>query len=157
MMTGFRILVVILGLLCLAMALGLFFHNRPVAINIINRFLQEQELQDFIKTGNVVVKNHLKYALCGSSIFALGLGLLFLISAVSPLQMRPFIVVVIILSIIWIPLAIWVGLSLNISKLWWIGDAIGCLILAILLATFFPKKAPKVKPAPEPPSEELEE
>ena len=96
----------------------------------------------------------MKYALSASSVFALGLGLLFFISAVNPWRMRPFVLVVIIVSIIAIPLVIWLGLRLKITQAWWIGDAGGCLILVILLATFFPRKTKAAEPGVE---EKLEE
>ena len=62
--------------------------------------------------------------------------------------MRPFVVVVMIGAILWIGGAIWKGVSLGIYKTWWIGDAVCALILLVLLAALFPKRAkPKIDEA----------
>ena len=142
-MIGYRILAVILGLLCLLLPVSLFFQSTPIVVKVEKMILAEQPLADFLISHDhrdMVVKNHLKYGLCGAAVFSLGMGLMFFISAFNPRGMRPFIVVVIICSILLIPLAIWVGLRLNIAKLWWLGDSISSLILALLLLGFFPRR-----------------
>ena len=108
--------------------------------------------------GDMVVKQYLKYVLYGSSIFALGLALMFFIAAANPVRMRPFVVVVIIASILWVAGAIWAGVILpRVSPVWWGSDAAGALILAILLLAMFPKKKPRVKLPPEAGEAEFEE
>lgn len=142
-MTGFRILAVILGLICLAGAVASYFYDYPPVEKVTAYFLKDGNLRGFVKSPaprDMVVKDYLKYIIRGYSVIALGMGLLFIISAFNPLGMRPFIVVVIIGALICLGLAIYQGITLKIDSLWWIGDSVGCLILAILLITFFPKK-----------------
>ena len=142
-MIGYRILAVILGLICLLLPVSLFFQNTPVVVKVENIVLAEKPLADFLTSTDYedkMVKNHLKYGICGAAVLALGMALMFFISAVNPLGMRSFIVVVIICSILLIPTAIWVGLQLNIAKFWWIGDSISSLVLALLLLVFFPRR-----------------
>lgn len=149
-MTGYRILAIILGLLCLLLPISLVsqISNWDTGISIVVKvekmILAEKPLADFLVSPDhqdMVVKNHLKYGLGGAAIFSLGMGLMFFISAFKPREMRPFIVVVIICSILLIPLTIWIGLKLNIARLWWIGDSISSLVLALLLMVFFPRQA----------------
>ena len=143
-MTGYRILAIILGLICLLMPISIFFQHAPIVVKVEKAVLARQPLADFLvspEQQDMVVKNHLKYGLCGAAIVSLGMGLMFFISVFNPRGMRPFIVVVIICSILLIPLAIWIGLKLNITKMWWIGDSISSLILALLLLVFFPRQA----------------
>ncbi|MDP8213623.1 MAG: hypothetical protein RAO92_05010 [Candidatus Euphemobacter frigidus] len=151
-MIGFRIMAIVVGLICLASASLIFFHNcpqtAPVNAYLIRNFIPPGDVQAFIKSSalpDVEVKNIIKYIVSGYAIFALGIGLLFFCAAVNPLRMRPFVVVVMIGAILWIGVAIWKGLSLGIYKTWWIGDAACALILLVLLAALFPKRAkPKI-------------
>jgi len=97
----------------------------------------------FIRSGTQAdqdVKNIIKYVFSGYAIFAIGMGLLFLYSAINPLRMRPFIRVVMIGSVLWIAAAAWQGIHLEIYKTWWISDAVGGLILLVLLFALFPKQ-----------------
>ncbi len=158
-MIGFRLLAIILGLICLASAAALVLHQSPqlAAANtfFIKNFIPDQGVQQFIKSPAPdarMVKNIIKYIFSGYAILALGMGLLFFCAAVNPLRMRPFIVVVMVGSILWIAGAIWKGTSLDIYKTWWISDAAGALILLVLLAALFPKKK-----APEPTAPEMGE
>lgn len=143
-MTGFRILAVILGLIFLAGAVASYFYDYPPVDRATDYFLiKDGSLWDFVKSSaprDMVVKDYLKYIMRGYSVLALAVGLLFIISAFNPLGMRPFIVVVIIAATIWFALAIYEGLTLKIAGLWWVGDSAICLILTILLITFYPKK-----------------
>ena len=43
-------------------------------------------------------------------------------------------------SVLWIAAAAWQGIHLEIYKTWWISDAVGGLILLVLLFALFPKK-----------------
>jgi len=154
-MAGFRILAIILGLVCLAMALGMFFHRQPCVINASNLLLKAEELKSFVgspDSQDMVVKQYLKYVLYGSSVVVLGLALMFFISAASPVRMRPFVVVVIIMSIVGVVGAVWAGINLQrVSWVWWGSDAAGSLILAILLLALFPKKRKKAEESREAP------
>ncbi len=146
-MIGFRLLAIILGIICLAAAGSLIFHNCPqkdeVDAFVIRNLIPAENVQAFIKSpapDAVAVKNIIKYIFGGYAILALGMGLLFLWSAVNPLGMRPFIVVVMIGAVLWIAGAIWKGLALEIYKTWWIGDVAGSLVLLVLLFALFPKE-----------------
>jgi|GEM_PF-1476030 len=150
-MFGFRLLAIILGFICLAAAGTLVFHSCPemaeVDAFVIDNLIPEGNVRVFIRSGTDEardVKNIIKYVFSGYAIFAIGMGLLFLYSAINPLRMRPFIRVVMIGSVLWIIGAIWQGLKLGIYKTWWISDSVGALILLILLFALFPrdKKAP---------------
>jgi len=160
-MKGFRILAVILGLICLAIGAGMFFHRQPVVIKVSNLLLQGEEMKNFVKSPDMtdlVVKQYLKYILYGGSVFALGLGLMFFIAAANPIRMRPFVVVVIICSILWMAGAIWSGINLpRVSPVWWGSDAGASLLLAILLLALFPKKKPKAEIVPEDEKVEFED
>ena len=153
-MFGFRLLAIILGLLCLAAAVSMAFFEcprmAPVSEFFIRNFVPDTSVQDFIKSADpaeIKVKGLIKYTLTGLAIFALGTGLLFFCAAANPLRMRPFIVVVMISSVIGIAAALWQGIRLGIVKSWWIGDAAGFLLLLILLASLFPREK-SVRPAP---------
>ncbi|MFH1038557.1 MAG: hypothetical protein V1789_07830 [PVC group bacterium] len=156
-MIGFRLLAIILGLVCLASAGVLVFHEYPLLAEantfFIRNFIPDAGVQAFIKSPAreaVAVKNIVRYIFSGYAVLALGMGLLFFCAAVNPLRMRPFIVVVMIGSILWIAGAIWKGVSLDIYKTWWISDAAGALILLVLLIALFPKKKPAAdQSAPE--------
>ena len=142
-MAGFRVLAVLLGLICLTVAVASYFYDYPPVNQVTAYFLEDANLWDFVKSTtprDMVIKDYLKYIIRGYSVLALGMGLLFLISAFNPLRMRPYITVVIIGALVWLGLAIYMGITLKIPTLWWIGDSAICLILAILLITFFPKK-----------------
>lgn len=146
-MIGFRFLAIILGFICLAAAGSLVFRNCPQMVEvdafIIRNLIPAGNVQGFIKSpapDAMAVKNIIKYIFSGYAILALGMGLLFLWSAVNPLEMRPFIVVVMIGAVLWIAGAIWKGLALEIYKTWWIGDAAGALVLLVLLFALFPKE-----------------
>ena len=159
-MIGYRILAVILGLLCLLLPVSLLFQNNPVVVKVENIILAEKPLANFLTSADYddqMVKNHLKYGLCGAALFSLGMGLMFFISVFNPRGMRPFIVVVIICSILLIPLTIWTGLKLNITKLWWIGDSSSSLVLALLLLVFYPRLERPRAVSPRDEEEELTE
>ena len=151
-MFGFRLLAIILGIICLASTCALIFHDCGCPIMnkvndfVIQEFVPDHGVRTFIKSPGMVemkVKHMVKYIFSGYAILALGLGLLFLYSAVNPLRMRPFVVVVMIGSIFWLAGAIWKGMSLEMPKVWWISDAAGALILLVLLFALFPReKAP---------------
>lgn len=154
-MLGFRLLSIILGFICIAAAGMLVFHFCPeladVDAFVIKNLIPDNLVRHFIKSNEpaaVAVKNIIKYVLSGYAIFSFSLGLLFLYTAINPLRMRPFILIVMIGSILWIAVAIWRGLSLGISKSWWIGDAAGALILLVLLGALFPRKK-KLEPMPQ--------
>ncbi len=151
-MAGFRVLAVLLGLICLAVAVASYFYGYPPVDRVTDYFLQDASLRDFVKSTtprDMVVRDYLKYIFRGYSVLALGMGLLFLISAFNPLGMRPYIAVVIIGALVWLGLAIYMGITLKIPSLWWIGDSAICLILAVLLITFFPKEVEVGKAADE--------
>ncbi len=146
-MFGFRMLAIILGLLCLATAVSMAFFEcprmAPASEFFIRNFVPDASVRAFIKSedpGAVKVKGLIKYTLTGLAIFSLGAGLLFFCAAADPLRMRPFIVVVMISSVIGVAAAIWQGIRLGIFKSWWIGDAAGFLLLLILLAALFPRQ-----------------
>ncbi|MEA1928724.1 MAG: hypothetical protein U9N73_11000 [Candidatus Auribacterota bacterium] len=152
-MFGFRLLAIILGFICLAAAVGLVFHTRPemaeVDAFVIDKLIPQDSVQSFIKSGapaNMAVKNIIKYVFSGYAVFAIGMGLLFLYSAINPLGMRPFIRVVMIGSVLWIAGAVYQGFSLDIPKTWWIGDAVGAFILLVLLFALFPKDRKALAP-----------
>ena len=160
-MVGYRILAIVLGLICLAMPVSIFFQGNPTVVQVENMVLADQPLHNFLVSAtheNKIVKNHLKYGIGGAALISLGMALMFFISVFNPRGMRPFIVVVIICSILSIPLSIWAGLRLNITNSWWIGDAVSGLVLAVLLLIFYPRgpKARKVS-APAAGEEELTE
>jgi hypothetical protein len=146
-MFGFRLLAIILGFICLVSAGTLVFHSCPemaeVEAFVIDNLIPEGPVRAFIRSGapgDRDVKNVVKYIFSGYAIFAIGMGLLFLYSAIDPLRMRPFIRVVMIGSVLWIAAAVWQGLHLEIYKTWWIADAVGGLILLVLLFALFPRK-----------------
>ena len=146
-MIGFRLLAIILGFICLAAAGALVLHSCPemaeVDAFVIDNLIPEGPVRAFIRSGaqkDQDVKKIIKYVSSGYAIFAIGMGLLFLYSAINPLRMRPFIRVVMIGSVLWIAAAVWQGIYLEIYKTWWISDAVGGLILLILLFALFPKK-----------------
>ncbi len=146
-MFGFRLLAIILGLLCLAAAVSMAFFEcprmAPVSDFFIRHFVPDTEVSDFIRSDNpadIKIKNLIKYTLSGLAVCSLAAGLLFLAAAVNPLRMRPFIVVVMISSAAMIAAAVWQGIRLGIFKTWWIGDAAGGLLILILLAALFPRK-----------------
>jgi membrane protein DedA with SNARE-associated domain len=101
--------------------------------------LEPDNLKSVLQAADPLVKKYVKFALSGGAFVSLGLSLLFFVSVFSPLRMIPFITVLIICSILWIPGAIWTGYSAGISWHFWGGEAIACTILAILLAAFFPR------------------
>ena len=146
-MIGFRLLAIILGFICLAAAGVLVLHSCPemaeVDAFVIDNLIPEGPVRAFIRSGTQAdqdVKNIIKYVFSGYAIFAIGMGLLFLYSAINPLRMRPFIRVVMIGSVLWIAAAAWQGIHLEIYKTWWISDAVGGLILLVLLFALFPKQ-----------------
>ena len=146
-MIGFRLLAIILGFICLAAAGALVLHSCPemaeVDAFVIENLIPDGPVRLFIRSGTQAdqdVKNIIKYVFSGYAIFAIGMGLLFLYSAINPLRMRPFIRVVMIGSVLWIAAAAWQGIHLEIYKTWWISDAIGGLILLVLLFALFPKQ-----------------
>ena len=146
-MIGFRLLAIILGFICLAAAGVLVLHSCPemaeVDAFVIDNLIPEGPVRLFIRSGTQAdqdVKNIIKYVFSGYAIFAIGMGLLFLYSAINPLRMRPFIRVVMIGSVLWIAAAAWRGIHLEIYKTWWISDAVGGLILLVLLFALFPKQ-----------------
>ncbi len=153
-MFGFRLLAIILGLLCLAGAVSMAFFEcprmAPVSEFFIRHFVPDAGVRDFIRSvdpADVKIKNLIKYTLSGLAVCSLATGLLFLAAAVNPLRMRPFIVVVMISSAVMIVAAVWQGIRLGIFKTWWIGDAAGGLLLLILLAALFPREK-SARPAP---------
>ena len=159
-MFGFRLLAIILGFICLAAAGTLVLHSCPemaeVDAFVLDNLIPEGPVRAFIRsgtTGDRAVKDVVKYIFSGYAIFAIGMGLLFLYSAINPLRMRPFIRVVMIGSVLWIVAAVWQGLHLEIYKTWWISDAVGALILLVLLFALFPREK---KPAGAPKLDELE-
>lgn len=146
-MFGFRVLAVILALVCLASAAALFFQEcprlAPVSEYFIKNFVRDAGVQAFIKSADpedVKIKHLVKYTLSGLAICSFGLGSLFFCAAFNPLRMRPFIVVAMICSALMIAAAIWQGIRLGIFKSWWIGDAAGALVVLILLAALFPRE-----------------
>jgi membrane protein DedA with SNARE-associated domain len=138
-MAGYRVLAFILGLIFLALAVGLFFHDDPRLISARSVVLEPDNLKSALQAADPLVKKYVKFALSGGAFVSLGLSLLFFVSVFSPLRMIPFITVLIICSILWIPGAIWAGYSAGISWYFWGGEAIACTILAILLVAFFPR------------------
>ena len=159
-MFGFRLLAIILGFICLAAAGTLVFHSCPemaeVDAFVIDNLIPEGHARVFIRSGTDAdrdVKNIIKYIFSGYAVFAIGMGLLFLYSAINPLRMRPFIRVVMIGSVLWIAAAVWQGLNLEIYKTWWISDAVAALILLVLLFALFPREK---KTASDPQSDEFE-
>lgn len=146
-MIGFRLLAIILGFICLAAAGALVLHSCPEMAEVdefvIDNIIPEGSVQALIRSGDPKdqnIKNVIKYIFTGYAVFAIGMGLLFLYSAIDPLRMRPFIRVVMIGSVLWIVGAAWQGWSLEIYKTWWISDAVGGLILLVLLFALFPKE-----------------
>ncbi|MDP8237206.1 MAG: hypothetical protein P9M08_12550 [Candidatus Erginobacter occultus] len=146
-MFGFRLLAIILGLLCLAAAVSMAFFEcprmAPVSEFFVRHLVPDTGVRDFIRSENladVKIKNLIKYTLSGLAVGSLAAGLLFLAAAVNPLRMRPFIVVVMISSAAMVVAAVWQGIRLGIFKTWWIGDAAGGLLLLILLAALFPRE-----------------
>jgi hypothetical protein len=158
-MFGFRLLAIILGLVCLAAAASMLFYENPrmePALEFfVRNFIPDSGVRAFIKSqdpADARVKNMIKYALGGAAILSLGSGLLFFCAAANPLRMRPFITVVMVCSALGIVCALWQGIRLEIFKSWWIGDASGALIVLVLLAALFPRKKPAAVPS-EPGSE----
>ena len=163
-MIGFRLLAIILGVLCLLTAAAVVFHSHPalsgVAEFFVEKFIPAGSFQSFIRSarpGDMLIKSYLKYILSGYAVVAVGLGILFIISAINPMRMRPFISVVMIGSVLVIAVALWKGLTLDINYLWWAGDALSALILLVLLAALYPRRRVKTVPAPEIMDQELEE
>lgn len=155
-MFGFRLLAIILGLVCLATAASMFFYEcprmAPVTEFFVRNFIPDAGVRVFIKSQDPTdtkVKNMIKYALGGAAILSLGLGLLFFCAAANPLRMRPFITVVMISSALWILCALWQGIRLEIFKSWWIGDASAALIVLVLLAALYPREKKAAAAPPE--------
>lgn len=154
-MFGFRLLAVILGLLCLTAALSMAFFESPRMAQgsefFVRYFVPDTEVEAFIKSedpGEIKIKHLIKYTLTGLAVSALATGLLFFAAAANPLRMRPFIVVVMISTVVGIAAVIWQGFRLDIFNSWWIRDASGGLLLLILLAALFPReKTVATKPA----------
>ena len=153
-MFGFRVLAIILGLICLATAIAMVSYDcprlAPVPENFIEYFVRDAGVRAFIKSQeptDIKIKNLIKYTLGGLAICLFGLGLLFFCAAVNPLRLRPFVSVVMICCAAGIAVAIGQGVSLRIFKSWWIGDAAGGLLILILLAALYPRKG---RPAPAP-------
>lgn len=147
-MMGFRILSIILALLCLAGAAALYFHDQPAIVSVSGFFLNE-DLRGFVESDqdrDIAVRNHLKYLTLMGAVGSFGLAVLFFVSAVNPMGMRPFVVTLIICLILGIAAALWKGPRLDIYSKWWLADAAGGVVLTILLITFFPRR-----PAPPPP------
>lgn len=146
-MIGFRLLAIVLGVLCLAGTVALVLQSQPFMTDVtdffINRFLPPGEVQNFFNSSlprDIRIKAYIKYVVSGYAVVLLGLAILFFISAFNPLRMRPFITVVMIGCIAWMGIAIWKGLSLGLYYLWWVGDAVGCLIVLVLLAALYPRE-----------------
>ncbi len=156
-MFGFRLLAVILGLLCLAATLSMAFFESPRMAHgsefFVRHFVPDASVRNFIKSedpAEIKVKNLIKFILTGLAISTLATGLLFFAAAVNPLRMRPFIIVVMISTVAGIAAVLWQGIRLGIFKSWWIGDAAAGLLLLILLAALFPRKQTvAVQPAGE--------
>lgn len=145
-MFGFRLLAIILGLLCLAAAVLMAYPECPRVAPLneffIRHFVPDPGVEAFIRSadpGEARIKNLIRYTLAGMAVCSLGLGLLFFCAAVNPLRMRPFVSVVMLCAAIGTVVAIWQGVRLGIFKSWWIGDAAGGLLLLILLAALYPK------------------
>ncbi len=145
-MFGFRLLAIVLGLLCLAAAVVMAYPEcprvAPVNEFFIRNFVPDPGVEAFIRStdpGDVTIKNLIRYTLAGLAVCSLGLGLLFFCAAVNPLRMRPFVSVVMICAAVGTAGAVWQGVRLGIFKSWWIGDAAGGLLLLILLAALYPK------------------
>ncbi len=145
-MFGFRLLAIILGLICLVGAVLMAFHEcprlAPVNEFFIRHFVPDPGVEAFIRStepGDVKIQNLIRYTLAGLAVCSLGLGLIFFCAAVNPLRMRPFITVVMICAAVGTAGAVWQGVRLGIFKSWWIGDAAGGLLLLILLAALYPK------------------
>lgn len=153
-MIGFRLLAIIIGILCLAGAQALVLHSQPFMTRatdfFVDRFLPPGDVQNFFNSTlprDMRIKAYVKYIVYGYAVVLLGLGILFFTSAFNPLRMRPFITVVMIGLIAWMGVAVWKGLTLGLYYLWWVGDAVGCLILLVLLAALYPKEpAPVLQP-----------
>jgi len=163
-MIGFRLLAIVLGIICLATAVGAVFHTHPALSGavgfLVEKFVPAGPVRMFVRSsvaGDVQVKSYLKYIFSGYAVLALATGILFFISAANPIRMRPFISVVMIGAVVWIGIALWKGLSLDINYLWWLSDSIGALILLVLLAALYPRRRPKRLPPPAIMDEELEE
>ena len=163
-MIGFRLLAIVLGIICLVTAAAAVFHSHPALSGaagfVVEKFVPAGPLRSFVRSaapGDVLVKSYFKYILSGYAVLALASGILFFISAANPIRMRPFISVVMIGAVAWIGIALWKGLSLDIKYLWWLSDAIGALILVVLLAALYPRRREKSAPPPEIRAEELEE
>jgi len=143
-MFGFRVLAIVLALICLGGAAMMVFPERQPAITIngfflnpvLSEFLQSQEPRD------IVVRNHMKYLLFMGAVGAFGLAILFFISVFNPLLMRPFLVVAIISLILGVALALRSGIQETVSWRWWVVDAVGGMILVVLLVNLFPRKKP---------------
>lgn len=163
-MIGFRLLAIVLGILCLAAAGAAVLHSHPALSGLtgffVEKFIPAGPLRAFIRSaepGDVLVKDYLKYILAGGAVGALGVGILFFISAANPIRMRPFIMVVIIAAVACIALALWKGITLEISYIWWLGDSLAALILVVLLAALYPRRKLKADLSPEIREEVLEE
>lgn len=141
-MIGFRILAIILALLCLAGGAMMVFPEQEPAVTV-SGFLLNPELREFAGSPaerDIVVRRHIRYLLLMGAVGAFGLAVLFLISAVNPLAMRPFVITLIICLILGIAAALWQGPQKDIHLTWWLADAVGGVVLAVLLITFFPRR-----------------
>lgn len=142
-MAGYRMLAFLLGLIFLALAVGLFFHEDPRLSPAREALLSVDNLKTSLPATEAMVKQYIKFAISGSAFIALGLSLLFLVSVFTPERMIPFIVVVIICCPLAMVAAIWKGYAAKISWYYWGGEALACLVLAVLLAAFFPRRPAK--------------
>ncbi len=147
-MIGFRILALVLALLCLAGGAMMVFPEQEPAVTV-SGFLLNPELKEFVQSPaerDIVVRDHIKYLLLMGAVGAFGLAVLFLISAAKPLAMRPFVVTLIICLILGIAAALWYGPRMKIYTNWWLADTVGGVVLAILLITFFPRRSAQPPP-----------
>jgi hypothetical protein len=138
-MAGYRVLAFLLGVIFLALAVGLFLHEDPRLLPAREALLSVDNLKTTLPAAEVMIKKYIKFALSGGAFIALLFSLLFFVSVFTPMRMIPFIVVVIICCILAMVAAIWRGYAAKISWYYWGGEAIGCLVLAVLLAAFFPR------------------
>lgn len=145
-MTAYRILAAVLTLACLAGAVGLFLHQEPLVGRAVSWLWQDEALQGFVASHSprdLQLKVYLVYLLRMGAVMALGLAVLFAVSAVKPLLMRPFIVAVIVTLVVGIAMDIYCGITLEgLSPYWWAIDAAGGALLLVLLIVFFPKPPP---------------
>lgn len=146
-MAGYRVLAFLLGLIFLALAVGLFFHEDPRLAPARAALLSVDNLRTALPASDATVKKYLQFALSMGAFVALAFSLLFFVSAFAPARMAPFVVVVIVCCIPAMVAAIGKGYAAKISWYSWGGGALFCLLLAILLAAFFPRSpAKEIKP-----------